>query len=104
MAQEFVPIDISNAPDLKHLAEAVRQTGKPHALTQGAETLAVVRPASKKKRHGNSTARTSRRSRVFTMDDPLWSIVGMFEDPDGATDVSANKHHYLAEAYLPKTQ
>jgi excisionase family DNA binding protein len=32
-------------------------------------------------------------------DDPLWDIVGMIDDPDGPTDVSSNKHKYLAEAY-----
>jgi excisionase family DNA binding protein len=32
-------------------------------------------------------------------DDPLWDIVGMIDSPDGPTDVSRNKHKYLAEAY-----
>jgi excisionase family DNA binding protein len=37
----------------------------------------------------------------FTFDDPLWDIVGMgaSTQPDGITDVSLNKHKYLAEAY-----
>jgi hypothetical protein len=48
MTREYIPIDISNAPDLKLLAEAVRQSGKPHALKVGAKTVAVVRPAPKK--------------------------------------------------------
>jgi hypothetical protein len=38
--------------------------------------------------------------RPFTFDSPLWDIVGMAEGgPDDPTDVSANKHKYLAEAY-----
>ena len=42
-----------------------------------------------------------RRGRPFTMDDPLWSIVGMIDDPDVAW-VSGDKHRALAEAYTPK--
>jgi hypothetical protein len=32
-------------------------------------------------------------------DDPLWKIIGLAKDKDGATDVSSNKYKYLAEAY-----
>ena len=39
-----------------------------------------------------------RRSKVFTMDDPLWGLVGIGKS-DGPGDISENKHHYLAEAY-----
>lgn len=38
--------------------------------------------------------------RPFTFDDPLWNIVGMAGHRPGApTDVSSNKHKYLAEAH-----
>ena len=38
--------------------------------------------------------------RPFTFDSPLWEIVGMADSgPDGPTDVSSNKHKYLANAY-----
>jgi hypothetical protein len=41
-----------------------------------------------------------RRARPITAEDPLWNIVGMADSgPDGPTDVSRNKHKYLAEAY-----
>ena len=36
--------------------------------------------------------------RPFTKDDSLWNLVGIW-DEDGPTDVSQNKHKYLAEAY-----
>ena len=36
-------------------------------------------------------------ARPVTADDPLWGIVGMIDD--GPTDVSTNKHRYLADAY-----
>ncbi|MGH2531698.1 MAG: hypothetical protein ACRDJW_05270 [Thermomicrobiales bacterium] len=37
-------------------------------------------------------------SKPFSLDDPLWNIVGLIDD-DGPTDVSENKYKYLAEAY-----
>jgi len=98
MAQEYVPIDISNTPDLKRLAEAVRQSGKPHALKQGGETVAVVRPVLRKE----STPRSAHpRSRRFTPNDPLFTIRGIIDGP-GPTDMAANKDQYLAEAYATK--
>jgi hypothetical protein len=40
------------------------------------------------------------RGRPLTLDSPLWNIVGMADSgPDGPTDVSRNKHKYLADAY-----
>ncbi len=100
MASENASVDIATAPDLQQLAETVRQSGKPIALTQDGETVAVLRPAPKRAAPTSAARRTSRRSGVFTMDDPLWSIVGMIDDPDGPTDVSSNKHAYLAGAYM----
>ncbi len=37
----------------------------------------------------------------FTEDDPLWDLVGKFDDPEGAW-VSSDKHRALAEAYRTK--
>ncbi len=45
MAHAYESIDISDAPELQRLAHAVRESGKPYALTEGAETVAVLRPA-----------------------------------------------------------
>lgn len=39
--------------------------------------------------------------RPFTMDDALWSIVGIGKSKD-PTDVSTNKSKYLADAYDPQ--
>src|SRR5687767_159499 len=36
------------------------------------------------------------RGRPFSMDSPLWDLVGSADSgPDGPTDVSTNKHEYL---------
>ena len=38
--------------------------------------------------------------RPLTRNDSLFKIIGIFENgPDGPTEVSSNKHKYLAEAY-----
>jgi hypothetical protein len=41
-----------------------------------------------------------RIGRPFTLESPLWNIVGVIDSgPDGPTEVSSNKHKYLADAY-----
>ena len=57
---------------------------------------ALLRPVKAKK----SVKRQERipRGRPFTMDDPLWNIVGIGHS-GGPGDVSENKHKYLADAY-----
>ncbi len=42
-----------------------------------------------------------RRGKPFTMDDPLWTIVGLGKS-SGPADVSVNKDQYLADAYDSK--
>jgi excisionase family DNA binding protein len=46
-------------------------------------------------------SRSRRLGRPFTKDDPLWSIVGMIDEP-GTTWISSDKHRALADAYEPK--
>jgi hypothetical protein len=86
MTREYVPVDIANAPDLKRLAESVRQTGKPHALKEGAETVAVVRPAPKRERPSRSgrQAGPSGRGQASPMNDP--ALAKLIED-----DLRANR-------------
>jgi excisionase family DNA binding protein len=68
---------------------------------------ALLKPVTAKKlvkRH-----KRIRRGRPFTLDDPLWNIVGIADKlvpnrPPGPTDVSSNKYKYLAEAYLAEMQ
>ena len=72
MAREYVSIDITNAPELARVAEAVRETGKPHALKRGAETVAVVRPAPKREGRARASrhAQTHTTSQASPSDDP----------------------------------
>src|SRR5947209_7225114 len=95
MAHEYVPVDISNTPDLKRLAEAVRQSGKPHALKEGAETVAVVRPVSKRERSNRSPRQpsTARGHTASPMDDP--ALAKQLED-----DLRANREAPVDRAAL----
>jgi len=44
-----------------------------------------------------------KRRKPLTDEDTIWSVVGTGESV-GSTDVSANKHTYLAEAMTPKAK
>ncbi|MBI4506621.1 MAG: hypothetical protein HY691_13885 [Chloroflexi bacterium] len=92
MARAIKSVDISTIPELLRIAEEVHASGEPRLLRRDDEDLAVLMPA-KKRRPGVP------RGKPFTMSDPLWTIVGIGRS-EGPTDVSANKHKYLAEAYL----
>ena len=94
MTRPLESLDISNLPELLALARAVRETNEPRMLRAGDEDLAVIEPAKPKVKRKRSS-----RGKPYTMDDPLWDIVGI-GSAEQATDVSRNKDKYLAEAYL----
>lgn len=98
MTREDNSVDISDAQELKRLAESVRQTGKPLALKEGSQTIAVICPAPKHEGSAHTPHRRRRRGGVFRMDDPLWSIVGIAPGT-GPENVSGNVDTYLVEAY-----
>jgi hypothetical protein len=60
-------------------------------IKQDSEDLAILTPVK-------PVAKRSARGKPVTKDDPLWNLVGIGHS--GRGDVSANKHKYLAEAYL----
>ncbi|MCL4541895.1 MAG: hypothetical protein M1396_06115 [Chloroflexi bacterium] len=92
MARALRPIDITNIPDVLRIVEQVRRSNEPVVLRQDSEDLAILRPV-KRSRTGRSG-----RGKPFTLDDPLWNLVGA--GSSGLGDVSRNKHKYLAEVYL----
>jgi hypothetical protein len=47
-------------------------------------------------------AKRSVRGKPTSADDPLWKLVGIGHSGKG--DISANKHQYLADAYLHRKQ
>ena len=55
--------------------------------------------------HENDESRSAQQGGPFTMDDSLWNLAGIADSgPDGPTNVSENKHRYLADAYAPPTE
>jgi hypothetical protein len=93
MAKEKAPkrIDISSIPELLTLAHEVRRTNESAVLQQESEDLAILSPILPKKR-----SRTT--AQPVTGDDALFRLIGIGHSGKG--DISANKHKYLAEAYL----
>jgi antitoxin (DNA-binding transcriptional repressor) of toxin-antitoxin stability system len=97
MTDQVTHIDIESITDFPGLIEEVRATENPCVITRGEDEVAMLVPI-KSRRPGRVP---SRRRSSAKHDDSLLSIIGMLEeiDPDGATDVSTNKHEYLARAY-----
>ena len=90
-------IEISNKPELSELADEVSRTRRPRALRRGGRTVAVVVPAPRV-RYANHRPRR-RKEPGLGPNDTLWNIIGIIDDPGGPTDVSSNKHKYLADIY-----
>jgi hypothetical protein len=98
MAKERVTIDITHTPDVLRLAEEVARTGTSAILRRDSEDIAVLSPvAPASKRRG------VRGSDPIPRTDSLFGIVGLIET-EGPTDVSENKHKYLAEAYYAELE
>lgn len=66
------------------------------------EATAMVKRGRMRPRDAQPAWR-SRAGRPTSANDPLWNIIGIASDDDGPTDVSSNKHKYLAEADMPKS-
>ena len=103
MVKALATTDISHLPELVSLAEDVRQTGEPRVLMQGGQQIAVLSPVGARQR----TRRHSRRhSETANPNDWLLGLIGIAADagsPDDPTDVSSNKHKYLADAYYAES-
>jgi hypothetical protein len=63
VAKAFVPVDISNSPDVLHLAEEVRRTKTPHLLRRDSEDIALLVPVS------SASTRHTRKVRAHTKED-----------------------------------
>jgi hypothetical protein len=88
MAQERIPIDISNEPALVKLAEEASASGVSFVLQVGSEDVAILTPARKAKRKGG---------KALTTEDALFRLVGIGSSgiPGG---ISGNKHEALLRA------
>ena len=59
MASELTPIDITRVPGLAHLVEEVRTTRKPRRITRGDEDVAILMPASARRRRRDGLPRAA---------------------------------------------
>jgi hypothetical protein len=101
MADHHQSIDVSDSPELLQLAEAVQRTQEPVVLVRRNEPLAEVRPARASGRRA-ARAASSQPTQPRNANDWLLRLVdiGASSTPvDAASDVSTNKHRYLADAY-----
>ena len=99
MRGEVVSVEIGHLPDLLQVAEEVQASGESRLLKCGDREVALIAPIEHKAR---SPRRPKRRDRHTSENDPLWNIIGVGDDagsPNDPTDVAANKHKYLADAY-----
>lgn len=96
MAKELKTFDVSNAPDVRKLAEEVQATQEPQILRRDKEDLAIVSPIRR-------AIKRPSRSRPIAAGDSLWNLVGAGEST-GDADTSDNKHKYLADAYQHRTK
>ncbi|HEY7061802.1 MAG TPA: hypothetical protein VII06_09995 [Chloroflexota bacterium] len=95
--------DVSNLPDALRLAEEVQRTKQAQVLERDGEELAVLTPMqSGSRRRG----RKGGAAKAANPNDWLLNLIGIADSSapaDGPTDVSANKHKYLAETLYGKT-
>jgi hypothetical protein len=92
MAQEAQHNTTSPA-DVYRAAEAVARNGRRQVVRVHGTAVALVPQAEPK-------PKPRRRTPYLTRDGSLWSVVGAITEASGPTDISANKHTYLTEAYL----
>ena len=90
MAHEATPEPNTPPAEVMRALDTVAQNGRRQVVHARGKAVALV----------PSTSHPRSRRRVFTKDDPLWGIVGMFKADGGPTDVADNVDAYLAEAYL----
>ena len=91
MAKELKRIDISNNPALLRIVEEVQQTSQPCILRRDSEEVAILSPATRRKR-------SAPVAQPVTHDDALFRLIGIGKSniPGG---ISGKKHEYLARAY-----
>src|SRR4051812_4290714 len=95
MAKALRPLDITASPELLRLVEEVERSGEGRLLKRGEQDVAVLTPVAPR---GAPKRPPKRRQAPIDYSDPIFNIIGMIST-DEPTDVAANKHQYLAEAF-----
>jgi hypothetical protein len=95
LASERKAIDITDVPALLRIAREVQETKEATLLRDQGQDVALLVPVDQDR------AKASHRGRRMRPGDSLSRIIGIGES-HGPTDISSNKHKYLADAYAPK--
>ncbi|MHB8645147.1 MAG: hypothetical protein ACYDAR_05090 [Thermomicrobiales bacterium] len=75
MIRELEPMDISNVPELLHLAEEVRATRSPRVLRSHDEDLAVLQPIANGRRQRTRRVKTEADYEAFAAAAGSWKDV-----------------------------
>src|SRR4051812_34169232 len=100
MSMEIRYLDVTDSPELARLAAEIQASGRVTVLVRGEQRLAVLSPltgAAAAQQPSRATPRRRHRKSIL-------NLVGIADDylpADSPTDVSANVHDYVAEAYQP---
>lgn len=93
MTWEVEPLDVTDSPEVRELAEEVARTGAARVLTRDGEALAIVSPVPNKRRRRPEPPQAEPSS----LNDWLGDLIGVGKS-SGPGDVSANIHRHVAEA------
>jgi hypothetical protein len=74
MASEFVPIDVTDSPELSRLAERVRSSGRSHVLKRGDEEMVVVSPTPQRRPAQSRRRRSAAALRHATLESTAGSL------------------------------
>ena len=72
MAQELIPLDVSDTPDLLRIAEEVRRSGKPRLLRRDGEDLAVIAPVTRPVKRTRKRVKTNADREAFLSSAGGW--------------------------------
>jgi hypothetical protein len=96
--------DIGHLPEVLRLAEEVQDSKEPQILHHGSEDIALLTPMEAQV----PTRRPAkRRGAGARLKRSVLNLIGIADEgtpPDDATDVSSNKHKYLADAHYAEAR
>lgn len=98
MARELEPLDVTDTPEVRTLAEEVARTGVPRILKRDGADLAVVSPVPS----GRGKRSLSQPSQSGSPNRWLEDLIGIGESSEPA-DVSGHVHAYVARALHAET-
>jgi hypothetical protein len=91
MTRRLEPLDVTDAPEVRALAEEVARTGVPRVLTREGADLAVISPVSR------GRGRLARSPQSTSPNDWLDDLIGIGRSSEPSA-VSSHIHAHVAKA------